>query len=284
MKTKQSEAATKLLINPIKMTKPNLLILSSSLSKKGNEKTIESVRKLAEAEDFGAISEMVSFTYAVIYLPSRKETVATEDLLRIPGVRIIQAPQESPGIYGALNTAFIHSMPDLLYVIQDDIIIPDAFISALRATLTHRNTYSHFWFPVYDEFLGHNIIPSDPSRAMLGPLGKHQGLILDMQVFNEKEINSVFCQEFKILGDINQHFRVLCHSKHFSFKDSSPIAFCCAGGISEKKSIRRLYEAIYARVHQVKLNDALKYLALKILQVSPRLILRSGGRLPVREK
>jgi hypothetical protein len=247
--------------------KKKLLVLSSSLRMEGTIGTLESIRALAESAALKSISHNVDIIYALIYSLPSVEAFLPSCPLAIPGINVIHVRQKGRGIYGALNTAFDLIWPDLLYVVQDDVLYVDSFTAAIEEVLRNYDSYTHFWFPVYDENLEALVSPSHPSTSHLGPLGKHQGLILNLNFFQGNKFKPVFCDTFRILGDVNQHFRLLPASKHYCSKSAIPIAFCVAGGISANKSLRRSFESIRARTHMIWPTSAIFYLFVKTVAV-----------------
>lgn len=247
--------------------KKKLLVLSSSLRMEGTMITLESIRALAESASLKSISHHIDITYALIYCLPPVKVSESSCQLAIPGISVIHVRQKGSGIYGALNTAFDFIWPDLLYVVQDDVLYVDAFTAAIEEVLRNYDSYTHFWFPIYDEHLGALVSPSHPSTSQLGPLGKHQGLILNLSIFQGNKFKPVFCDTFRILGDVNQHFRLLPVSKHFCSKSTIPIAFCVAGGISTNKSLRKSFESIRARTHMIWPTTAILYLFVKTVAV-----------------
>lgn len=238
----------------------SLLILSSALSASSVARSIESVIALNDHIHSCGDHEDLFIEYCVICADLRN----CPPPLVLKNVTIMYILQSGIGLYAALNTGLKMLKADFLYVLQDDLLNPAEFLEALSRAVKLSHLFTHFWFPVYDENISNFIYPAHPSEAVLGPLGKHQGLLLNVNLLLKLECDVLFCEKFKILGDINQHFRLLPNSVHYSSCSRIPIAHCTKGGVSSKPSILRLFEAIAARVVGCNLYSSIFSIIIKI--------------------
>lgn len=239
----------------------SLLILSSALTASSIARSLESVIALNDYIKSRDGRKYLSIIYCVICSDLRN----CPPPLVLDNVTILHIVQSGIGLYPALNTGLKLFKADFLYVLQDDVLNPAEFLEALSCVVKLRNLFTHFWFPVYDENISNFIYPSHPSKSVLGPLGKHQGLLLNLKLLLKLECDVLFCEKFKILGDINQHFRLLPKSNHYSSFSRIPIAHCTQGGVSSKPSIMRLFEAIAARVVGCNIYNSIFYIIIKIV-------------------
>ena len=238
----------------------SILILSSALTASSIARSLESVIALdSYIKSFGGRKNL-SIIYCVICRDLRNCTPP----LVLENVSILHILQSGIGLYAALNTGLKMFKADFLYVLQDDLLSPAEFFEALSCVVKLSNLFTHFWFPVYDESISNFIYPAHPSKAVLGPLGKHQGLLLNLNLLLKLECDVLFCEKFKILGDINQHFRLLPNSIHYSSYSRIPIAHCTKGGVSSNPSILRFFEAIKARVVGCNFYNSIFFIIIKV--------------------
>ena len=237
-----------------------LLILSSALTASSVARSIESVIALNNHIKSCGDHEYLFIKYCVICADLRN----CPPPLNLENLSILHILQSGIGLYAALNTGLKMFKADFLYVLQDDLLSPAEFFEALSSVVKLSNLFTHFWFPVYDESISNFIYPAHPSEAVLGPLGKHQGLLLNLNLLLKLECDVLFCEKFKILGDINQHFRLLPNSIHYSSCSRIPIAHCTKGGVSSKPSILRFFEAISARVVGCNIYNSIFSIIIKV--------------------
>ena len=246
------------------MSSLSVLIASSFLDSKANQRTVRSVENLL---DF--IHQDSSASFKIDFLICYKNFNGHAS--RHDSVFSVQVNKS--GIYQALNVAIDKSSAyDLIFILQDDEILVPPFHQALLEISNVGSLYSHYWFSVYDQKASSQLSPDNSESLFLGPLGKHQGLFLNARYFRCKNIDISFDEKFKILGDINQYFRLLPYSNHYCSNLSDAICFCFDGGISSSPTLRRYAESILARISNVPINVAILCLTIRTWHIIIRLL------------